>query len=220
MICCDNYFVFFRSLISEHCVVLSDAVATDPIHERLYLQIKDDSELCDRMLPLRNIVQMLVLHSKSTGKYLVMANTHLYSQPNADNIRLVQAAVILNQIRTVIDTTIVEHGLDADQVSAIFCGDMNSEPSDPIHQLVTVGNTQNRPHSNLKKNLDAHACATGQQKYANFSVENSFRFQSAYDNTMHTIFTHTFASCLDYMYYSSDRHKLIQVQNIKSSGSN
>lgn len=117
-------------------------MANDPIHHALYQRIQTDNDLCERMLPLRNIVQMLVLHCKSTDKYLVVANTHLYSQPDADDIRIVQAAIILNQIHSVIDRTIVEHKLDRNQVSAIFCGDMNSEPSDPIHQLVTHGIVQ------------------------------------------------------------------------------
>lgn len=117
-------------------------MANDPIHHALYQRIQTESDLCERMLPLRNIVQMLVLHCKSTDKYLAVANTHLYSQPDADDIRILQAAIILNQIRSVVDRTIVEHRLDPNQVSAIFCGDMNSEPSDPIHQLVTHGTVQ------------------------------------------------------------------------------
>lgn len=44
-----------------------------------------------------------------------------------------------------------------------------------------------------------------------FSMDCSLLFRSAYDNSMHTIFTHTFASCLDYIYYLSDGHTLIQV---------
>lgn len=127
------------SLIWDQCVVLSDAVAIDPIHRTLYARILADKEFGERVLPLRNIVQILVLHCKSMDKYLVVANTHLYSQPNADDIRLLQAAIILNQIRSVIDATIAEHNLAENQVSPIFCGDFNSEPSDPIHQLVTNG---------------------------------------------------------------------------------
>lgn len=49
------------------------------------------------------------------------------------------------------------------------------------------------------------------QKDENLSIENSFGFRSAYDNTMHTVFTSIFANCLDYIYYSSDRHRLLQV---------
>lgn len=116
---------------------MSDAISTDPIHHALYECIKTDTELCNRMLPLRNIVQIMVLHCKSSDKYLVVANTHLYSQPGADQIRFFQAAVIVNQIQYAIGRTIEEHKLSEHQVSAVFCGDFNSAPSDPIHQLVT-----------------------------------------------------------------------------------
>lgn len=120
-------------------MVLSDAIIADPIHRELYEQLKQDDGLRERMLPLRNIVQILLLHCNSVDKYLVVANTHLYSQRNAESIRLLQTAIILNQIQSVIENTIVEHKLDEQQISAIFCGDLNSVPSDPIHQLITHG---------------------------------------------------------------------------------
>lgn len=52
---------------------------------------------------------------------------------------------------------------------------------------------------------------TGRRNSQNLSIKNPFRFQSAYDNTEHTIYTTLFANCVDYMYYSSDRQRLVQV---------
>lgn len=122
--------------------MLSEALKTDPIHHALYQRVKTNAELSERMLPLENIVQILVLHCKSVGKYLVVANTHLYSPDDADQIRLLQLNIIINQLRSVVDKTIVEHNLDNHQVSAVFCGDFNTIPSNPIHQTVTRGNIQ------------------------------------------------------------------------------
>lgn len=82
-----------------------------------------------------------MLHCKLVAKYLVVANTHLYSKPNADDIRLLQA-IILNQLRPVVDTIIIEHNLDIPQVSAVFCGDFNTIPRDPIHRMVTRRNVK------------------------------------------------------------------------------
>lgn len=122
--------------------MLSEALKVDPIHHALYQRIQNNAELSERMLRLGNTVQILVLHCKSVDKYLVVANTHLYSPPNAGHIRLLQVAIILNQLRSVVDMTILEHNTDKHQVSAVLCGDFNCIPSDPIHQMVTQGNVQ------------------------------------------------------------------------------
>lgn len=186
------------------------------------------------MQPLRNFVQILVLHCKSLDRYLVVANTHLYSQPNADNIRLLQAAIILNQIQSVMRGTIVEHNLKEHQVSTVFCGDFNSEPSDSIHQLVIHGTARCMYSHCSSRQLScisilffflgppdstglqdyirrAFDLLTGKRNSGILSVEKSFQFQSAYENAEHTIYTALFTSCVDYMYYPSDRQKLIQV---------
>lgn len=79
----------------------------------------------------------------------MVANTHLYSQPDAEQIRYLQAAVIVNQIQDAIERAVKKHRLAEHQVSAVFCGDFNSAPSDRIHQLVTQCKNLNLPFYEL-----------------------------------------------------------------------
>lgn len=85
-----------------------------------------------------------MLHLKSNSddkKHLVLVNTHLYSQHNANGVRLVQIASILHHLNNVI-RVVKEQWNDA-KCSIIICGDLNSRPQSIINTLITNGVASN-----------------------------------------------------------------------------
>lgn len=69
-----------------------------------------------------------------------MANTHLYFHPDADHIRLLQAAAAFRYVQDVRARILREHAsqicVEAD-VSILFCGDFNSTPECGVFRLMT-----------------------------------------------------------------------------------
>lgn len=124
-------------LIQTYGFNLAEEMTKQPYFETLYGKIRGNEKLCERMLSLSTALQVTILKSKITGKYLVVANTHLYFHPDADHIRLLQIGFFMLYIQHIYQKTITELGLSEQQISIIFCGDFNSVPECGIYKLMT-----------------------------------------------------------------------------------
>uniref|UniRef100_A0A8B9UZL1 Endonuclease/exonuclease/phosphatase domain-containing protein n=1 Tax=Anas zonorhyncha TaxID=75864 RepID=A0A8B9UZL1_9AVES len=92
------------SLLSQHDIVFSEALLSDPLHK----------ELCDKLTEYPS--------ATDPSKKICVANTHLYWHPKGGNIRLIQIAVALSHLKHV--------ACDLHpSIPVIFCGDFNSTPS-------------------------------------------------------------------------------------------
>lgn len=125
------------SLVQSYGFNLSENMTKQPYFQELYDKIKDNEKLCERMLSLSTALQVTVLQSKANGRYLIVANTHLYFHPDADHIRLLQIGFFMLYVKHIYQTTIAELNLSEEQISIIFCGDFNSVPECGIYKLMT-----------------------------------------------------------------------------------
>lgn len=93
----------------------------------------------ERFLGRNTTVQAIVLRSKDrSDELIVVGNTHLYFQPDADHIRLLQGFYALSYIEDIARQT--RQSLDKDsRVSLVLGGDFNSTPDCGIYQLMTTG---------------------------------------------------------------------------------
>lgn len=69
----------------------------------------------------------------------MIANTHLFANPAAKELRLVQMAFMLSYIQYIYKATIEETGCSDEQISVVFCGDFNSKPSTEVFEFVMNG---------------------------------------------------------------------------------
>lgn len=82
-----------------------------------------------------------MLKCKESGRYLLVANTHLYFHPDADHIRLLQMGFAMLYIEHIYKDTITKLNLsDRRELSLLFCGDFNSVPECGIYKLMVEGN--------------------------------------------------------------------------------
>lgn len=85
---------------------------------------------------------MTLLKSRTKNDFLLVANTHLYSQMDAAHIRLLQIGFCMLYIENIWPTVINDLQIDDKRLSLILCGDMNSVPERGVSEFM------------LKKQLD------------------------------------------------------------------
>lgn len=124
-------------LVQRHGFNLAEEMPKKSYFAPLYEQIQSNTKLCERMLSLSTALQLTVLKSKSTGQYLMVANTHLYFHPDADHIRLLQIGFFMLYIRHMYHSALAELRINEKQLSILFCGDFNSVPECGIYKLMT-----------------------------------------------------------------------------------
>ncbi|CAG0878630.1 unnamed protein product, partial [Darwinula stevensoni] len=99
--------VFFQNskfrLVGEHSFSLSEELQTNPVLDDLFSVLQRNQKLLERALQRTTTFQVVLLESvKVKGKYLFVGNTHLYFHPDADHIRLIQAATCMRLIEALI----------------------------------------------------------------------------------------------------------------------
>jgi 2',5'-phosphodiesterase len=99
----------------------------NPLYTVLWENIcKSDEEMKD-LIENRNTVLQLVLVEcvDKPGKFILLANTHLFFHPAADFIRLIQSVVSAKHIESILHTLVSDENKNA---TVLFAGDFNSDP--------------------------------------------------------------------------------------------
>lgn len=80
--------------------------------------------------------KVTLLKSNMDNEYLLVANTHLYSQMDAAHIRLLQVGFSMLYIADVYKKALETLNISKDKLSLIFCGDMNSMPDRGVREFI------------------------------------------------------------------------------------
>lgn len=229
---------FFRkskfSLISQHDVILSEALLEDPAQEVMLDHVSAMPILLETLQKRNAIVQLSIL--KVTGlhnQYLCVANTHLYFKPSYPHIRLLQVAIVLNHAQKVISqfcsganaegvnspeipmsfradtegasSQITNDGIDAKpQVAFLFCGDFNSNPRTGLVELLTTGRVD-------ATHRDWTFCEDKEEHCTALSLCHDFNLFSACGYPSFTNYTGGFKGTLDYIF--ADK-KYLEVESV------
>lgn len=121
-------------LIETSSHVVATELPINPLLADLWQAVQNNEKLSSRVLDRTTSCHLVLLQSVHTGKRVVVANTHLYFHPDADHIRLLQAASGLRLAQD-LHRRQVEQGFD---VSLIFCGDFNSCPGYGVLEMMTL----------------------------------------------------------------------------------
>ena len=144
-------------LISFESVFLPDALHTDPRYSYILDKVKNNDKLMNSLTNRSTTVSVAVLKHVVHNRYVnidqlqlsisyhdlfcfsvvIVGNTHLYFEPNADHIRLIQTEMCRAEIERV-KQRILSDNADTD-VSLIFCGDFNSTPPFGVVEYLTSG---------------------------------------------------------------------------------
>nr|XP_046240854.1 2',5'-phosphodiesterase 12 [Scatophagus argus] len=183
-------------LLSQHDIVLNEALTSDPIHSELLQKVSVNGALMDKM-KRSTILQVSVLEDlNKPGRKVCVANTHLYWRPEGGNVRLVQMGVALQHLSHVISEV-------APGAPLVFCGDFNSSPDSGVFQLVTEAAVPQQ---------HADWSSSGPEESCSMELLSTFPpLLSAYSKPAYTNYVGGFQGCLDYIFIQPDRMQVEQV---------
>lgn len=188
-------------LIESHLSLLSAEFSERPCYQKLWMAVKHNEALLERLKDRGTSSQATVLQStENPKKWLVVGNTHLYFHPDADHVRLLQGGQTILFIEEIV-SKLRESNPDAD-VSVILCGDFNSTPECGVFQLMTTGNA---PENLIDWKSNEAERITG------LSLSQPFKLDSACGTPQFTNYTVGFSGCLDYIFYQSDSLQVKEV---------
>jgi CCR4-NOT transcription complex subunit 6 len=152
-----------------------------------------------------NVAQLAVLESvynpamMAAGRYpppepyrLCVANTHIFWDPDYPDVKLWQTNMLVKEL---------EKFTQARQVPLVLCGDLNSEPSSSVYELLSRQSVSH-DHVDLEKDVCAvlphiaELCHNLPLASAYFAVTDA--------EPEHTNFTGHYKGVLDYVWFSQD----------------
>lgn len=184
----DGCAVFFKtdvfSLYINHPVDYTQLVLTSNKYEKT-------DDVFNRFQSRDNVGLITVLTHKKTGEKLVVANTHLHWDPAYNDVKAVQAGVLVHEMESVMSKL----SNDPRTVPMLICGDFNSTLDSAVYEFLSSGFSKE------------HADING-RNYGSFTEQgfsHPFNLRSAYDHIGHTKFTNftpNFTDVLDYVFYT------------------
>lgn len=116
------------SLVAKESTPISDFFEYDPSCSELRKGLASAPVFMEEVAKKHSIILVTLLRSVETpNNYLLVANTHLYYHPKGDHIRLVQVAVMVNYLRTMVEKFSQFLGGEA-RIATLLGGDLNSCP--------------------------------------------------------------------------------------------
>eukprot|EP00922_Rhytidocystis_sp_ex-Travisia-forbesii_P063473 GHVS01094439.1.p1 GENE.GHVS01094439.1~~GHVS01094439.1.p1 ORF type:complete len:910 (+),score=145.14 GHVS01094439.1:283-3012(+) len=155
------------------------------------------------------------------SRQLVVANTHIVANPEANDVKIWQAQTLLG----VLEQYMAEWSRRPDNPvspSLVLVGDFNSTPDSAVYQLMASGDCD-RSHEDLTTDrfgllADLHLGHSLSLKAA-YSVSRmmSMGITSGSSSLFEPIFTNyttSYAGCLDYVFYSCDSLRLLSTRDV------
>ena len=158
-------------------------------------KFKKTDDVFNRFMNKDNIASVSIFQHTSSGKKVVIANTHLHWDPEYNDVKAMQVAVLLEELQAVVKRYIGNRE-DINKIPVVICGDFNSQMDSAVYQFFSDGNVRN--HGDLRDR--------DYGKYTSEGMTHPFHLRSAYDiigELPFTNFTPTFTEVIDYIWYST-----------------
>lgn len=196
---------FFRKskfkMVDQHDIFIMEAIQTDPRFEDILQLLKSNEELQQRTLNRQTALQLIVLESlEKSGYFLCAANIHLYFHPTAKSIRLLQTAVCMKQIESLMKM----YKDQGKEITFTFCGDFNSSPEFGVHQFLTTGYIP-ADFQEWKADGNPDGVETG------IPLSHSFNLSNGCGSPEYTNYVGGFHAQLDYIYHDPKKLEVLEV---------
>ncbi|KAH3679503.1 hypothetical protein WICMUC_000924 [Wickerhamomyces mucosus] len=175
----DTFTLYENHVLDYTQIVLNSSKykKTDDVFNRL--QSRDNGGL------------ITILTHKKTGENVLIANTHLHWDPALNDVKTVQAGVLLEKIEEISQSL----NKDIKSIPLLICGDFNSKLDSAVYELLSNGF--------VKDHEDVEGRDYG--KFTEVGFTHPFNLRSSYDLINHikfTNFTPSFTDVLDYIFYT------------------
>jgi CCR4-NOT transcription complex subunit 6 len=151
-------------------------------------------DVLNRVSQKDNVAVIILLESKESGQKILVANCHLHWDPNYADVKIIQTALLMDEIETCI-TKWKKHNII--NLSTIICGDFNSLPDSGPVELLSTG-TLSGTHDELSSYKYGHLTEKG--------IKHNLKLKSAYsfcEDIDFTNFTPLFRGTIDYIWYDT-----------------
>ncbi|KAK4100161.1 hypothetical protein N658DRAFT_508103 [Parathielavia hyrcaniae] len=200
--------------------------------------MKNQHDIFNRVMPKDNIGIICLFESRQTGARMIVANTHLAWEPTLADVKLVQTAIMMENITRLAekyarwpplkDKKMIQLPLEEGEqrvelpepapsqeyrnntdIPLLVCGDYNSTYDSSVYELLSMGRVA--PNHN----------DFGDHQYGSFTrdgVEHPFSMRSAYvhlngtpDELTFTNYVPGFAEVIDYIWYSTNTLEVVSL---------
>jgi len=186
--------------ISFSSVFLPEALKNDETFDYILSKVKGQDKLMESLTNRTTTVSVMVLEHISTGNIIIVGNTHLYFEPNADHIRLIQTEMC----RLIISNKKldIERENPQKKCSIIFNGDFNSTPPFGVLEYLTTGFIGS-DHMDWRSQEG--------EEVLGLELNHEPIFKSAAGTPKYTNYTLGFKECIDYCWIEKSKLAVTQV---------
>ena len=178
------------------------------------LEFRQSADIFNRVMPKDNIALVALLRHVPTGEDIVVANPHMTWDPAFVDVKLVQTALLMDELGRRYRRTLSSAAASATNGAAggpglagggnpsppiVICGDFNSLPGSAVYQYVAHGHL-------AKGHVDLAGRSYG--PYTDEDLHHRFRLASAYAALGELPFTNRtpgFTGTIDFVWYTTDR---------------
>ncbi|KAG7694423.1 hypothetical protein KL933_003756 [Ogataea haglerorum] len=156
---------------------------------------KKTEDIFNRFMNKDNIASISILHHIPTGNKIVLANTHLHWDPEFNDVKTMQVAVLLEELRVLL-LKYTNSKDELNKIPLLICGDFNSQTDSAVYQLFSQGS--------VKEHYDIKGRDYG--KFTSEGCTHPFHLKSAYgaiNELPFTNFSPTYTNVIEYIWYST-----------------
>jgi CCR4-NOT transcription complex subunit 6 len=198
--------------------------------------MKGEHDIFNRVMPRDNIAVVTFLENRQSGERMMVVNAHVTWDPNYKDVKLVQTAILMEQITKLSDSYTKIAPCKDKSVYKYTDGDTDGDsvPQEPRPEpgpslsyakgedipVIMCGDFNSTPDSGVY-DLIAHSKLPhnhpdfGDYKYGNFTrddLNHAFKLKSSYSHINELSFTNYtpgFTGVIDYIWYSTKAYQVV-----------
>jgi len=203
--------------------------------------MKNHHDIFNRVMPKDNIGIISLFESRTSGARIIVANTHLAWEPTLADVKLVQTAILMENVTRLAEKyvrwpalkdkrmiqmplSVLEDGQELPEIPDP--GPSQEYRSNTEIPLLVCGDYNSTPDSSVYELLSAGRVSPahsdfGNHQYGSFTrdgVEHPFSMRSAYvhldgtpDELTFTNYVPTFTGVIDYIWYSTNTLEVVEL---------
>lgn len=169
-------------------------------------------DMFNRVMTKDNIAVVALLEHRLSGARLIVANAHIYWDPEFKDVKLVQVAMLMDELQKIADQFAklppklnlgegydkAPNYSDGTKIPTIVCGDYNSVPDSGVYEFLHRGSF-GRDHPDFMSHL--YGTYTSQGASHRLSLKSAY---SHVNELPFTNYTPGFQGVIDYIWYTAN----------------
>ena len=177
---------------------------------------KKTEDMFNRVMTKDNIAVLALLEHRASGARVIVANAHIHWDPEFRDVKLVQAAMLMEELGKVADHFArlppkrdLGKGYDkaptyrnGTEIPTIICGDFNSMPDSGVYEFLANGSVE-RDHEDFMHHIYGNYTSEGLSH--RLALKSSYsHLESSSSGLPITNYTPGFKGHIDYIWYTAN----------------